>query len=85
MYSTVKAVWKDDHLEPLEKIKTGENISYLVTVIDNSEQPIKGEYGDWFEAEVKHGLSEADKSDAKWYATEEVEKELEYQIKKASE
>ena len=36
MYATVEAVWRDDHLEPLEKIKTGENIRYLVTVIEES-------------------------------------------------
>jgi hypothetical protein len=38
MYTTVKAVWKGDHLEPLEAIKTGKNIRYLITVIDDREK-----------------------------------------------
>ncbi len=37
MYSTVEAVWKDDHLEPLENIKKGKNIRYLITVIEESD------------------------------------------------
>jgi hypothetical protein len=38
MYSTIKAVWKDNHLEPLEAVKTGKNISYLITVIDDRKE-----------------------------------------------
>jgi hypothetical protein len=37
MYPIVEAVWQNDHLEPLEEIKTGKNISYLVTVIDHNQ------------------------------------------------
>jgi len=37
MYSTVEAIWKDDHLEPLEDIKIGKNIRYLITVIEESD------------------------------------------------
>jgi len=44
MYRTVEAVWKDDHLEPLEEIKTGKNVRYLITVIEDeseSQAPVK--------------------------------------------
>jgi len=37
VYSTVEAIWKDDHLEPLEDIKKGKNIRYLITVIEESD------------------------------------------------
>ncbi len=38
MYSTVEATWKDNHLEPLEAIKTGKNFRYLITVIDDDKE-----------------------------------------------
>lgn len=38
MYRTVEAVWKDNHLEPLEEIKTGENVRYLITVIEDKRE-----------------------------------------------
>lgn len=40
MYSTVKGVWRDNHLEPLEAIKTGKDISYLITVIDDRKKKL---------------------------------------------
>jgi len=38
MYPTVEAVWKDNHLEPLESIKVGKNLRYLITVIDDGTE-----------------------------------------------
>lgn len=42
MYSTIEAIWKDGHIEPLEDIKKGKNIRYLITVIDDPDShPIR--------------------------------------------
>ncbi len=48
MYSTVKAIWKGDHLEPLESIKMGKNISYLITVIDDRKEKPQHEINEGF-------------------------------------
>lgn len=43
MYSTIEAIWKDGHIEPLEDIKKGKNIRYLITVIDDPDsQSVRG-------------------------------------------